>query len=45
MMEGSEPVKSSTLRTRQAALQVMKELNKVEHFQNARKFPLCSHNP
>ena len=35
MMEGSEPVKSSTQGTRQAALQAEKEWNKVEHFQNA----------
>jgi len=35
MIEESEPVKSSTQATRRAALQAVKESNKVEHFQNA----------
>jgi hypothetical protein len=38
-MEGSEPIKSGTQRTRRAALQAVKESNKVEDFQNAASPP------
>jgi hypothetical protein len=35
MIEGSEPIKSNTKRTRRPALQALKEWNKVESLQNA----------